>query len=78
MNVQEGLNMDDIFSMFNDIGMGAQRDLQTKLQLSFFEAATGCKKDVTVEYMVAVSGGTRGRPQRERKRKTVFIRDAPR
>ena len=71
VNVQEGA-FEDLFEMFSAFGqMGPNRDLQTRVRLSFFEAVNGCNKDITLEYFVV--GGGRGRQQRERKTKRVSV-----
>ena len=72
VNVQEG-SFEDLFDLFGSAfgQMGPNRDLQTRVRLSFFEAVNGCKKDINLEYFV-VTGG-RGRQQRERKTKRVTV-----
>ena len=72
VNFQEG-SFEDLFDLFGGAfgQMGPNRDLQTRVRLSFFEAVNGCKKDINLEYFVVTSA--RGRQQRERKTKRVTI-----
>ena len=69
------VDMEDLFSIFGQaFGGMQQRDLQTKLRLSFFEAINGCRKDIEVEYYAPAPSASRGRAQqRERKKKRITV-----
>ena len=72
VNFDEG-PFQDIFDILNGTfgQMGPNRDLQTRVRLSFFEAVNGCKKDINLEYFVVT--GSRSRQQRERKTKRITV-----